>query len=74
MAKSIQDRGLLTPRELATLQRVFDGACEAHRVMPDSTEAGEIALTLLALHNAGMQDEGELHAAVGFRRGVPKTN
>lgn len=57
MPKSIYDRGLLKPAEVAILQRVFDEACRQREAHPESPEAREIALTLLALHNAGMADE-----------------
>ena len=40
---------------------------------PNSAEAREIALNLLALHNAGMVDEDMLMEAVGFRRLEPKS-
>ena len=54
MPKSVYDRGLLKPADIARLQRVFDEACQRRQAHPDSAEAREIALTLLALHNAGM--------------------
>jgi len=73
MPKSIYDRGLLKPAQVATLQRVFDEACRRREAHPESPEAREIALTLLALHNAGMVDEDMLMAAVGFRRVEPKS-
>lgn len=68
MPKSVYDRGLLKPREIARLQRVFDEACRRREALPDSDEAREIALTLLALHNAGMVDEDALIGAVAFPR------
>ena len=73
MPKSVYDRGLLKPAEVATLQRVFDEACRRREAHPESPEAREIALTLLALHNAGMVDEEMLMATVGFRRVEPKS-
>ena len=73
MPKSIYDRGLLKPDDIARLQRVFDEACRRRDVHPESTEARELALTLLALHNAGMVDEEMLMEAVGFRRLEPKS-
>jgi|GEM_PF-1568920 len=73
MPKSIYDRGLLKPAEVATLQRVFDEACRRREAHPESPEARELALTLFALHNAGMVDEDMLMAAVGFRRIEPKS-
>jgi len=73
MPKSVYDRGLLKPAEVATLQRVFDEACRRREAHPESAEAREIALTLLALHNAGMIDEDMLMEAVGFRRLEPKS-
>ena len=73
MPKSIYDRGLLKPDDIAKLQRVFDEACKRREAHPDSTEAREIALTLLALHNAGMVEEEMLMEAVGFRRLEPKS-
>ncbi|MFB9982356.1 hypothetical protein ACFSQQ_31745 [Mesorhizobium kowhaii] len=73
MPKSVYDRGLLKPSEVATLQRVFDEACRRREVHPESAEARELALTLFALHNAGMIDEDMLMEAVGFRRLEPKS-
>ncbi len=73
MPKSVYDRGLLRPADIARLQRVFDEACKRREAHPDSTEAREIALNLLALHNAGMVDEEMLMEAVGFRRLEPKS-
>ncbi|GLQ80631.1 hypothetical protein GCM10007881_41500 [Mesorhizobium huakuii] len=73
MSKSVYDRGLLKPADIARLQRVFDEACLRRAARPDSPEAREIALTLLALHNAGMVDEEMLTDAVGFRRLEPKS-
>ena len=73
MSKSVYDRGLLKPGDIARLQRVFDEACLRREARPDSPEAREIALNLLALHNAGMVDEEMLMQAVGFRRLEPKS-
>ena len=42
-------------------------------VHPDSAEAREIALNVLALHNAGMVEEDMLMETVGFRRLEPKS-
>lgn len=49
------------------LYRVFDEACRLKSVSPESGEASELALSILALHNAGMVDEQVLLAAVAFR-------
>ena len=68
MPKSIHDRGILKPADIAKLQRIFDEACALVGANPDSGEAREIALTILALHNAGMADEETLRDAVCFRR------
>ncbi|MGX5843874.1 hypothetical protein ACWGTI_24435 [Mesorhizobium sp. ArgA1] len=73
MPKSVYDRGLLRPDDIAKLQRVFDEACSRRDLHPDSTEARELALTVLALHNAGMVEEDMLIEAVGFRRLEPKS-
>ena len=73
MPKSVYDRGLLKPDDIARLQRVFDEACRLRDLHPDSAEAREIALNLLALHNAGMVNEAMLMDAVGFRRLEPKS-
>lgn len=73
MPKSVYDRGLLKPTDIAMLQRVFDEACRQREAHPDSTEARELALTLFALHNAGMVEEDMLMEAVGFRRLEPKS-
>ncbi len=68
MSKSVYDRGLLRPSDIARLQRVFDATCQSRSAPPDSPEAKEVALTLLALHNAGMDDEQMLLDAVAFSR------
>ncbi|RUW58125.1 hypothetical protein [Mesorhizobium sp. M7A.F.Ca.US.008.03.1.1] len=73
MSKSVYDRGLLKPADIAKLQRVFDEACRRREAHADSAEAREIALNLLALHNAGMVEEDMLMEAVGFRRLEPKS-
>ncbi|MFA6156662.1 hypothetical protein [Mesorhizobium sp.] len=73
MPKSVYDRGLLKPADIAKLQRVFDEACRRREALPDSADAREIALNLLALHNAGMVEEDMLMEAVGFRRLEPKS-
>ncbi len=73
MPKSVYDRGLLRPDDIAKLQRVFDEACRRRDVHSDSAEAREIALNLLALHNAGMVEEEMLMETVGFRRLEPKS-
>jgi hypothetical protein len=72
MPKSIYDRGLLKPGEVAKLQRVFDALCATRGALPDSTEARDIALDILALHHAGMEDETALLDALSFRRERPK--
>ena len=68
MSKSVYDRGLLKPSEIACLQRVFDAACDKRQALPGSEDAREIALTILALHNAGMTGEADLLDAVSFPR------
>ncbi|WP_245331048.1 hypothetical protein [Mesorhizobium sophorae] len=47
--------------------------CRRREAHPESAEARELALTLLALHNAGMVEEDMLMKAVGFRRLEPKS-
>ena len=66
MPRAVYDRGLLRPSDIARLQRVFDKACRARDVVPDSEDGRELALTLLALHNAGMVDEDVLSAAIVY--------
>lgn len=68
MNRTSYDRGLLKPSDVAKLQRVFDEACRNRNALPDSPEARDIALDILALHNAGMVDEEMLCSTVGFRR------
>ena len=68
MPKSVHDRGVLKPADIAMLQRIFDEACKVGNVDPRSGDAREIALTILALHNAGMADEQTLRDAVCFHR------
>lgn len=67
MPKSVYERGLLKPHEVSRLQYVFDEACRRRGIRPDTDEAREIALNILALHDAGMEDEQQLLDAVGFR-------
>ena len=68
MPKSVHDRGILRPVDIEKLRRIFDEACVLVGANPDSEEAREIALTILALHNAGMVDEETLRDAVCFPR------
>ena len=42
MSKSVYDRGLLKPADIARLQRVFDEACLKREAHPDSPEAREL--------------------------------
>jgi hypothetical protein len=67
LTKSIHDRGVLKPVDLAKLQRVFDEACRNCEAEPDSDDAREIALRLLVLHDAGLVEEELLVAATSFR-------
>lgn len=69
MAESLYDRGILKPVDLSTLKRVFDEACTQRGTLPETSEAKDIALVILALYNAGMRDESMLKDAVCFRRG-----
>jgi len=73
MPRSLYERGLLRPDDLARLQRVFDHACVKRAIHPESENARELALTLLALHNAGMVDEEMLTAAVAYQRQTAKS-
>jgi hypothetical protein len=68
MPKAIHDRGLLRPVDIARLQRVFDEVCRRRDVLPESAEAREIALTLLALYEGGMTNEEMLLCALAFPR------
>lgn len=68
MPKAIHDRGLLRPVEISKLQRVFDEVCRSREVLPESAQAREIALTLLALYEGGMTDEEMLLSATAFPR------
>ncbi len=73
MPKSIYHRGVLKPAEIATLKRVFDAACKAGQIDPESDRARETALNILALFNAGLVDEESLRGAVCFERPESKT-
>jgi len=68
MPKSIYDRGVLKPAEIAKLKRVFDEACRTGHIEPESENARDTALTILALYNAGMIDEQMLREAVCIER------
>ncbi|PZO82438.1 MAG: hypothetical protein DI629_00600 [Mesorhizobium amorphae] len=68
MPKHVQDRGTLRPVEIGRLKRVFDRACLLRHVQPETDEAKELALQILALHNAGMVDEEMLSAAIAYSR------
>ena len=68
MPKAIHDRGLLRPIDIERLQRVFDEVCRRREVPPQTQEAREIALTLLALYEGGMTDEDALLSATAFPR------
>jgi hypothetical protein len=48
------------------LRRVLEAACLKRQVDPDSANGNDLALTLLALFNAGMVDEASLTDAVAF--------
>ena len=49
MPKPIHDRGLLRPVDVSRLQSVFDEVCSRRNIVPETEEAREVALTLLAL-------------------------
>lgn len=66
MTRSIDNRGLLRPFEIERLTRVLLSACTQRGIDPDSEGARDLALNLLALHNAGMTDEDMLVNAVAF--------
>jgi len=68
MAIPVHSRGHLKPSDTAKLRRVLEEACRSRQAEPDSEEAKEVAMTLLALFNAGMVDEDRLMDAVAFRR------
>lgn len=68
MPKPIHDRGLLRPVDVSRLQQVFDEVCRRRDIVPETEEAREVALTLLALYEGGMTDEDMLLAALAFRR------
>jgi hypothetical protein len=46
------------------LQRVFDEVCRRREVLPETPDAREIALTLLALYEGGMTGEDMLVSAM----------
>ncbi len=73
MPTSIYDRGILRPADIAKLRRIFDEACALVEADPGSGDAREIALTILALHNAGMVEEETLRNAVCYRRPVSRS-
>jgi hypothetical protein len=66
MSTPIYNRGNLRPTQIAMLRRVLEVACLNRQVDPDSDDGKELALTLLALFNAGMVDEVSLTDAVAF--------
>jgi hypothetical protein len=68
MPKAIHDRGLLRPVDIARLQHVFDEVCRRREILPETQEAREVALTLLALYEGGMTDEDMLLSATAFPR------
>ena len=67
MPTPIHNRGNLKRGDIAMLRRVLEIACRNRQTEPDTEEAKELALTLLALFNAGMVDEDMLMDAVAFR-------
>jgi hypothetical protein len=73
MPNSVYDRGILKPADIAKLRKIFDEACALIEIEPDSGDAREIALTILALHNAGMVEEETLRNAVCYRRPVSRS-
>lgn len=72
MTKPIHDRGPMSPIEVAQLQRVFDTACAARSLLQHWTKAHDIARTILALRNTGMQEEAGLNDTPSFRRETPR--
>ncbi len=68
MQNPVNERGLFRPSDLARLQRVFDEACRRSDVLPDSPEARDMALSMLALYGTGMADEKLLVEAILVNR------
>ena len=67
MSAPIHNRGNLKPADIAMLRRVLETACINRQIESGTEDAKELALTLLALFNAGMTDEDLLTTAVAFR-------
>jgi hypothetical protein len=64
---------ILTPDDLIVVGHVHTDVCERRGVEPDSREAEEIALTIIAFFQSGIRDEATLGAAMGLRKSTFST-
>jgi hypothetical protein len=51
------------PNDLDSLKSVFVALCSKHRILPESSEASDIAAHLVGLFQGGMTDETALKSA-----------
>ena len=57
-----------TPEALDSLSRVHVEVCERRGIDPHSAEAEQIAMTIVAFYQSGIQDNRTLAAAMGLRQ------
>lgn len=61
----------MSPRAVAMLAGLIDDTCRYRSLVHGSDEAKEIALRLLALFNAGMEEEEDLRAIMNSQSTEP---
>jgi len=70
MARSFFPPTIFTPDDLIIVSHVHTDVCEKRGIEPGSSEAEQIALTIIAFFQSGIKDEATLGAAMGLRRSV----
>lgn len=68
MARSFFPPTIFTPDDLVIVSHVHTDVCEKRGIEPDSPEAEQIALTIIAFFQSGIKDEATLGAAMGLRK------
>lgn len=63
----MKHNGIADPEQLAMLVRVLETYCTNAGILSDSPEREHIALTLIALYERGIVDEGQLAASLPER-------
>jgi hypothetical protein len=68
MASSFFPPTIFTPDDLIVVGHVHTDVCEKRGIEPDSPEAEQIAITIIAFFQSGIKDEATLGAAMGLRK------